>query len=99
MSSLVLSLDEMGEVNWRPSVDAFCRCIDAWRSRALSFSGRAVVLNSLALSRIWYVASVVAMPKSVLKELNTRIFFSGQVKRPVSPERYFTALNHKAVFP
>ena len=33
-----------------------------------------MVLNSLALSRIWYVASVVAMPKSVLKELNTRIF-------------------------
>ena len=64
----------MGEVNWRPRVDAFCWCIDAWRSRALSFSGRSVVLNSLALSRIWYVASVVAMPKSVLKELNTRIF-------------------------
>ena len=55
-------------------VDAFCPCIDAWRSRALSFSGRAVVLNSLALSRIWYVASFVAIPKSVLKELNTRIF-------------------------
>ena len=69
-----ISYDEMGEINWRPRVDAFCRCIDAWRSRALSFSGRAVVLNSLALTRIWYVASVVAMPKSVLKELNTRIF-------------------------
>ena len=67
-----ISYDEMGEVNWRPRVDAFCRCIDAWRSRALSFSGRAVVLNSL--SRIWYVASAVAMPKSVLKELNTRTF-------------------------
>ena len=64
----------MGEINWRPRVDAFYRCIDAWRSRALSFSGRAVVLNSLALSGIWYVASVGAMPKSVLKELNTRIF-------------------------
>ena len=64
----------MGEANWRPSVEAFCRCIDAWRSRALSFSGRAVVLNSLALSRIWYVASVVPMPNSILSELTTRIF-------------------------
>ena len=63
-----ISYDEMGEVN-------FCRCTDAWRSRALSFSGRAVVLNSLAISKISYVASVVAMPKSVLKELNTRILF------------------------
>ena len=31
-----ISYDKMGEVNWRPRVDAFCRCIDAWRSRALS---------------------------------------------------------------
>ena len=69
-----ISYDEMGEVNWRPRVEGFCRCIDAWRSRALSFFGRAVVLNSLALSKIWYVALVVAMPKCVLKELNTRIF-------------------------
>ena len=94
------SYDEMGEVNWRPRVEAFCRCIDAWRSPALSFFGRAVVLNSLALSKIWYVASVVAMPKCVLKELNTRIFnfFSGQVKRTLSPERYSTTLSHKAVF-
>ena len=69
-----ISYDEMGEVNWRPRVEGFCRCIDAWRSRALSFSGRAVILNSLAPSKIWYVASVIAMPKSVLKELNTRIF-------------------------
>ena len=72
--NVFISYDEMGETNWRPRVGAFCRCIDAWRSRALSFSGRAVVLNSIALSRIWYVASVVAMTKSVLKELNTRIF-------------------------
>ena len=65
---------DMGEANWRHSVEAFCRCIDAWRSRALSFSGRAVDLNSVALSRIWYVASVVPMPNSILLELTTRIF-------------------------
>ena len=64
-------------MRWEKLIEAlklFCRCIDAWRSRALSFSGRAVVLNSLALSKIWYIASVIAMPKSGLKELNTRIF-------------------------
>ena len=65
----------MGEANWRPRVEAFCRCIDAWRSRALSISGRAVVLNSLPLSRIWFVASVVPMPNSILSELTTCIFY------------------------
>ena len=64
----------MGEANWRPRVDAFCRCINAWRSRALSYSGKAVVLNLLALSRIWYIASVVPMPFSIQSELTTRIF-------------------------
>lgn len=33
-----------------------------------------MVLNSLALSRIWYVASVVPMPNSILLELTTRTF-------------------------
>ena len=66
---------DMGEDNWRPCVEAFCRCTDAWRSRALSFSGRAVVLDPLAFSRIWLVASVVPMPNFILSELTTRIFY------------------------
>ena len=40
-----------------------------------------MVLNSLALSRIWYVASVVPMPNSILSELTTRIlnfFWAGK---------------------
>ena len=71
---ILIGYGDMGEANWRPRVEAFCRCIDAWRSRALSYSGRAVVLNLLALSRIWYVASVVPMPDSIKSELTTRIF-------------------------
>ena len=68
----------------------------SWRRRKKDL-GRAVVLNSLALSRIWFAASVVAMPQGT-KHPYFYFFFSGQVKRTVSPERYFTTLSHKAVF-
>ena len=37
--------------------------------RALSFRGRALVIGSLALSRIWYVASLIHMPLWVHAEL------------------------------
>ena len=73
-SGVFVRYGDMAEANWCPRVEAFCRCINAWRSSALSFSGRAVVLNSLALSRIWYVASIVPMPNSILSELTTCIF-------------------------
>lgn len=53
-----------------------CRqnCSNAWGLRKLSFLGRAVVSNALALSRIWYVASLVPMPNWVLGELDRLIF-------------------------
>lgn len=37
--------------NWRPCLDAVARCLKSWRSRALSFTGKALV-NALALFRV-----------------------------------------------
>ena len=65
---------DLAEVNWRPRVDAVDRCLKSWRSRCLSFSGKAVVANSLALSRVWYVASLVHMPAWVCAELKKLLF-------------------------
>ena len=53
---------DLAEANWCPCVDAVRRCLKSWRSRSLSFSGKALLANSLALSRVWYVASLVHMP-------------------------------------
>ena len=61
----------LDEANWRPGIDAVEKCLSSWRSRSLSFKGKALVLNALALSRIWYVASLINMPHWVLAELNT----------------------------
>lgn len=63
--------DNVDTANGRPRIEAVENCLSSWRSRSLSFSGKALVINTLALSRIWYVSSLVHMPSWVLAELNS----------------------------
>ena len=65
---------DLEEVNWRPRIIAVDNVLSSWRQRQLPFRGRALVINALALSRVWYVASLVHMPEWVLKELNTLVY-------------------------
>ena len=65
---------DMDEANWRPRIQAVEKCLASWRSRSLSLSGRVLIINALALSRIWYVASLVVIPSWAKMELNTLIF-------------------------
>ena len=39
-----------------------------WRQRSLSYREKPLIINALALSRIWYVVSLVHMPPFVLCE-------------------------------
>lgn len=60
--------------NWRPRIDAVVGVLNAWRARALSLKAKALVVDALALSRIWYIASLIYMPAWVLKELSFAVF-------------------------
>lgn len=71
---IFLGNGSMDVFNWRPRIDAVGNCLNSWRSRSLSLTGKALVSNALALSRVWYVASLVDMPPWVLNELNSLIF-------------------------
>ena len=65
---------DLSEYNWHPRLDAMSRCLDSWCSRSLSLLGRALVVNALALSCIWYVASLVNMPEWVCSALRYTVF-------------------------
>lgn len=65
----------LDDVNWKPRITAVENTLSSWRQRILSFCGRALVINALALSRVWYVASLIHMPPWVLGEL-LRLLFS-----------------------
>ena len=65
---------DLEEDNWRPRLSAVENVLLSWHQRALSFRGKALVINALALSCIWYVASLIHMPSWVLRELNSLVF-------------------------
>ena len=66
--------ENLDESNWRPRLDAVERCLNSWHARSRSFSGKAIIINALALSRVWYLASMVPMPPWVLEELTSLVF-------------------------
>ena len=69
-----IGIGDLVEDNWRPRINAVDKILSSWRSRSLSFHGKSLVINALALSRIWYVASLVFMPPGILHELCSLVF-------------------------
>ena len=72
--SLYLGNGNLEEESWRPRINTVEKCLNSWRGRSLSYSGKALIVNALALSRVWYVASLISMPDWVAPELNTLVF-------------------------
>ena len=62
------------EANWRPRITAVENVLNSWRQRSLSYGGRALVINALVLSRVWYVVSLIHVPRWVGVELNSLVF-------------------------
>ena len=62
------------EPNWCPVIDAVAKCVSAWSNRNLSYGGRALISNALALARVWYMATMFPIPGWVLGKLNRIIF-------------------------
>ena len=73
---------DLKEDNWQPRIDTVEKVLSSWRQRSLSFKGKALVINALALSRVWYVASLIHMPDWVVSKLVRLTFhFFGRGKR------------------
>ena len=76
-----LGLGNLEEDNWRPRITAVENTLNSWHQRSLSYKGKALVINVLALSNVWYVASLIHVLQWVSVELNTLIlkfFWSGK---------------------
>ena len=70
----VIGPGDVEEDNWRPRIVDVENVLQSWKAQILSFRGRALVVNALALSHIWYVASIFGVPAWVVRELNILIF-------------------------
>ena len=83
----------MEEANWCPRIDAVAKCVSAWSSRNLSYGGRALISNALALARVWYMATILPIPGWALGKLNRIIFpFLGRAKKTWLPVPWSSSL-------
>ena len=64
----------LDEDNWSPRIDAVENVLSSWARCILSYGGKALVINALALSRVWYVASLIHMPGWVHSDMSQLIF-------------------------
>ena len=70
---------DLEEDNWQPRIDAVEKVLSSSTQQSLSFKGKALVINVLALCQVWYVASLIHMPDWVTSKLVrlTFHFFGG----------------------
>ena len=61
------------ETNYQNLYDKINLRLNHLSTRYLSIKGRALVLNTLALSKIWYTATVLPMPKAFSKKMEARM--------------------------
>ena len=75
-------LSNDGEEHWEKKLQQLDTIFSGWKSRTLSFHGRALIANTLGLSLFWYLLSFVCLPASTLKQINAKVFsFVWQKKR------------------
>ena len=76
-------------LNWNFRIEKLAKRLESWKFRTLSLKGKSMIINTLALSVLWYTGSVVPLPAWAEKRINRIIFdflWSGkneQIKREV----------------
>ena len=66
--------DVVDSTLWQQVVDKTIRTLALWSRRSLSLSGRTTVIRTLATSKLWYVASIVAVDADSVKTLERALF-------------------------
>ena len=68
------SYSRLLSVNWNRRIDSLRKTIVSWTGRYFtSLKQKIEVLNCFALSRIFYVASVLPVSKSAVKSINSLV--------------------------
>ena len=59
--------------NWDPIVLKIMNTFKVWKMRNLTIYGRACITQILALSKLWYVGSVITPPKEIIETIEKEI--------------------------
>jgi hypothetical protein len=70
-----------GENYWKKAIVKIGKIVTIWEKRRLSFVGKVLVINTVLLSKPWYGARVIKLPKKMCNKINSIILNSyGQTK-------------------
>ena len=61
-------------LNWNFRVEKLARRLESWKFQNFSLKGKSIIINSLALSSLWYTGSVVRLPAWTKEKINQIIF-------------------------
>ena len=81
--------------NWLPRVEKLEKSINMWKSRSLSFVGKALVINVVGLTKFYYLARVLMVPEWVLSRVNALIwpFLWGSKMETVARKKFFCPIS------
>lgn len=66
---------ECNEKNWLCKLREFEKILDSWRTRKLTLFGKCQIINSLIVSKLLYVATILENPdQTIFKQVNKIIF-------------------------
>ena len=66
---------ECNEKNWLCKLREFEKILDSWRTRKLTLFGKCQIINSLIISKLLYVATILENPdQTIFKQVNKIIF-------------------------
>jgi exonuclease III len=59
---------------WKPVHSKICKTLNLYRGRLLSVYGRAMVVNTMLLSKVWYMATILKVPDFFIKLIEKEMF-------------------------
>ncbi len=60
--------------NWQSKINKLEKSLNLWKSRSLSFVGKCLIINILGLSKLFYLAKVLVLPKWVSSRVGQLIW-------------------------
>jgi len=65
-----IGVSDTDQSNWEQLVDSVSDKLKEMTTRNLTLKGKAVMLNSVILSKLWYKAAILGIPRKYLSKLN-----------------------------
>ena len=60
--------------NWQPKLKKLENHLNLWKSRSLSLVGKSLIVNTLGISKLLYLATILTVPRWVISDLNNLVW-------------------------